>query len=213
MIVLSDRMIERSADKTVIDNNAVYWRDCFVAGILHEQLYILVCSAPYYPREYTTLFYDQDKYPAKQVIKTLQEKHGRHGDEKYLPPKQLRVDALDEFKPKNLEELYEHIETLKRRVDVRAITPNWERDFSRVRYHATCVDGDQAFFRTAAISALNENRCQVSSTAKNLLSKDDNALICFGLCVTALEGLNPYKSSGRSSHSEASEMSLGASYA
>jgi hypothetical protein len=210
--VLSHRLIEKSDNKVVIDKNSVYWRDSFVCGTLHEQLYLIVTAAPLYPVDYTTLYYDRDKYPAKQALEALIDKYGPEGDEKYKPPSKLRIDALDEYKPKNLEQLYEHIETLQRRVDVRAFAPNWERDFVRVKYNATCIDGDRAFFKTQAVSALDEGRVQISSTAKSLLSRDQDALICFGICVSALETLNPYKGERRSSGFEEAEARLGASY-
>jgi hypothetical protein len=210
--VLSKRLIERSQNKIIIDSNSVYHRDSVVCGILHEKLYVLVAALPFYPFDSTTLFYNQGQYPAKQAIEVLQAKHGEDWLDKYKPPTELRIDVMDELKPRNLEQLHTDIETLQRRIDARAFTGNWERDFARTRYNATCIEGDRTYFSSAATSALDEGRVQVSSTAKNLLSRDSDALLAFGICVSALTTLNPYRSGGRLSHSEAQESHLASSY-
>jgi hypothetical protein len=212
MSVLSNQLIEKSEGKIVIDNKAVYWRDSFVVAILHEQLYLMVAALPLYPKNQTTLFYDQAKYPAKQVLEMLREKYGPHGDEKYRPPSPPRIDVLDEARPRNLDELYRIVENCKRRFDARIYTPNWERDFSQVKHHAVCLEGDRAFFKGLAQSALDENRVQVSNEAKSLLSREDNAMIAFGICVSALDAMNPYRSS-RGGNFDREESQLGASYA
>ena len=191
--MLSNRLIEKSDKKIILDNNSVYWRDSFVCGVLHEQRYLIVAAAPLYPRDSTTLYYDKDKYPSLQVIKALRTKHGNKADEFYRPPTELRVDALDEYKPDTLEGLFKTLEDLQRRLDCRCCNPAWERDFSRQKYLSSTINGDRAFFRGSAESALGEGRVQVSSTVKGLLSLDKDALICFGLCISALDKINPYK--------------------
>ncbi len=210
--MLSQRLVELSQNKIIIDGNSVYHRDSVVCGILHEQLYFLVCALPFYPFDSTTLFYNQDQYPAKQVIEALKSKHGSDFMEKYRYPTELRIDVLDELKPRNLEQLHTDVETLQRRVDVRAFATNRERDFCRQRYNAICLDGDLAFFKSAATSALDEGRVQVSSTAKNLLSRDSDALLAFGICVAALETLNPYRGERGGRGSREQEQSLAISY-
>lgn len=209
--MFSNRSIEKGGDKVVIDNNSVYHRDLFV-GVLHEQLLILVCAVPYYPVSKDTLYFDELKYPAKQIIESLRSKHGTHGEDKYVLPAQLHIDCLDEAKPRSLEELHNNLETLQRRADCRIFTPNWERDFARTKFNASCLDGDRAFFKTSATSALDEGRVQISATAKELLSRSADALICFGLCVVAAEKMNPYKGSQRSSDFSRREESLASSY-
>jgi hypothetical protein len=194
--VLSKLLLELSQDKIVIDNNSVYWRDSVAVAALHEQLYLLVSALPLYPRDPTTLYYDQTKYPSKMIIESLKSKYGPHGDEKYRPPTRLRIDVLGEYKPRNLVELNQIIEELQRRLDARAYAPNWERDFVRIKQNATCVEGDRAYFKGLAQSALDENRVQVSLMAKSLLSREENALIAFGICISASETMNPYRGSG-----------------
>lgn len=209
--MLSKSLIEKGDNKIIINKNSVYHRDSVVCGILHEQLFLLVCALPFYPFDSTTLFYNQAQYPAKQAIEALQSKHSSDFVEKYRPPTELRIDVLDEFKPRNLEQLHTDVETLQRRVDVRAFATNRERDFCRQRYNAICLDGDLAFFKSAATSALDEGRVQVSSTAKNLLSRDSDALLAFGICVSALTSLNPYRGE-RSGGGRRESHSLASSY-
>jgi hypothetical protein len=212
MNVLSSRLIEKSTDKTILDGNAVYHRDSFVVGVLHEKLILIVAAAPFYPFDYTSLYFDADKYPARQIIRDLKDGFGPEGDERYRAPSELHVDALDQIQPDNLEILYQDLETLERRLGCRSFTGNWERDFSRKKHLTSCLDGDRTYFRSAATSALDTGRCQVSSTVKGLLSREESSLIAFGFCIVALDSINPYSSGRRSSDFEKSEASLGASY-
>jgi len=204
-------LIEKSQNRIIVNKASVYHRDSFVCGILHEKLYVLVAALPFYPFDETTLFFNEAQYPAKQAIERLQEIHGKAFVDFYRPPRELRIDVLDEMKPRNLEQLHTDVETLQRRLDIRAFTTNRERDFARTRYNATCLDGDLTFFSSAATSALDEGRVQVSSTAKNLLSRDSDALLCFGICVSALTTLNPYRGE-RSRGSRRESHNLAASY-
>jgi hypothetical protein len=212
MSVLSNSLIEKSEGKIVIDNKAVYWRDSFVVAVLHEQKYLLLTALPLYPQNWITLYHNKDQYPSKQIIESIQDKF--HGDEeRYRPPTKLRIDVLDEAKPRNLDELYRIVEDCKRRLDARVYAPNWERDFSQTKHHAVCLEGDRAFFKGLAQSALDEDRVQVSNEAKSLLSREDSAMIAFGICVSALDTMNPYRGGSRGGNFESREKEVALSYA
>jgi hypothetical protein len=186
----------------------MYWRKCFTAGIDHENRYILVASAPYYPPDSHLLVNNKEKYPIRQLIETLKERWGDAWQDRYRPPERLLIDVLDEYVPDNLNALNNTLERLRDLFNATCVCGSWEQDFARTRYLATPVQGDKAFFSGVAASALDEGRVQVSASAKRLLARDDVALVATGMAISSLERMNPYSSYQSSSIDRAYNFAL-----
>jgi hypothetical protein len=192
-VLLLRQLIEKQDDKIII-NDSMYWRNCFVAGVYHEARYLLVLSAAYFPAYTYLLHLNAEKYPVKQLVESLKDKWGDAWMDRYRPPERLKIDVLDECVAESVNALNDTLEALNRTLDCRCVCGNWESDFARTRYLVTPIEGDKAFLREMAISALEEARVQVSASAERLLARDEIALVSMGMATVTLEKINPYSS-------------------
>ena len=207
-MLLLNQVIEKQ-DKIIIINDSLYWRNSFSVGVSHEDKYLVVASAPYYPPDKNLIHINSDKYPIKQLRESLKSKHGIGYEDFYRPPEELRIDVLDEYTPKSLDELNDKLKSLRDGFDATCVTGSWEVDFARTRYLATPIEGGKAFFRELAVSALVESRVQISASAKKLLARNEVALITMGMACAALEKVKPYSFYSRySAHKQEGERSL-----
>jgi len=211
MLDLAYSLPIQKQDFKVIIGKKVYARGDFAAGIAFERGIMVVAGVLYFPHDSALLHLDRDLYPVSEKILELKSKHGKDYEDFYRCPDKNHYDVLGEAQTTNLTALQDELERARNTFEARLLCRSREQDFAyRTASGVMPVSGDKAFLMTHSTQILRENRCEISSGCRMILSNDPDALLALGCCLSSLEQQKFYRTP--SSFSEDAERRLADSY-